>query len=320
MAARRSIVFMGSPDFAVPSLLTCARAHDVKAVFSQPPRKRGRGMTVRPSPVHQRADELGIEVFTPTRFDDTALAELRDIRPEFLIVVAYGIILPLRALETARVAAINGHASLLPRWRGAAPIHRAIAAGDRETGVTTMLMEKELDAGPMLLKRVTPVLPDDTTGRLHDRLADMTAEALLETLDRYDEIIPEAQDISGVTWAEKITPAEAEINFNQPVDVIERRIRAFAPFPGAWLSYPEGKEQRRLKVLAGKIRPCGDISREIPAGQVLGQGDEGGPLIATADGAIELVRVQPQGKPAMDGRAFLNGNTLPQVILPSETC
>jgi len=320
MAARRSIVFMGSPDFAVPSLVACARAHDVKAVFSQPPRKRGRGMAVRPSPVHQHADELGIEVFTPTRFDDTALAELRDIRPEFLVVVAYGIILPLRALETARVAAINGHASLLPRWRGAAPIHRAIAAGDPETGVTTMLMEKELDAGPMLLKRVTPVLPDDTTGRLHDRLADMTAEALLETLDRYDEIIPEVQDISGVTWAEKITPAEAEIHFNQPGDVIERRIRAFAPFPGAWLSYGDGREQRRLKVLDGRIRSCGDISKKISAGEVLGQGDEGGPLIATADGAIELVRVQPQGKPAMDGRAFLNGNALPQVILPSETC
>lgn len=319
MPARRSIIFMGSPDFAVPSLEACAREHDVKAVFSQPPRKRGRGMAVRPSPVHQRADELGLKVCTPLRFDDNALAELRDIRPEFLVVVAYGIILPVPALEAASVAAINGHASLLPRWRGAAPIHRAIASGDVETGVTTMLMEKELDAGPMLLKRATPVLPDDTTGRLHDRLAGMTADALAETLDRFDDILPEAQDLSKVTWAEKISPAEAEIDFSQPGDVIERRIRAFAPFPGAWLSYADGAERRRLKVLSGKITAGRDGRDKISPGEVLGKGGEGGPLIATSDGAIELVLVQPQGRPVMDGRAFLNGNALPQVILPSET-
>jgi len=316
MARRRTIVFMGSPDFAVPSLDICARLHDLKAVYSQPPRKRGRGMTVQPSPVHARAEEHGIKVSTPLKFDADALAELREISPEFLIVVAYGIILPAPVLKMASRGAINGHASLLPRWRGAAPIHRAIEAGDAETGITTMLMEEDLDAGPMLLKRTTPIWPDDTTGRLHDRLAEMTAEVLAETLEHFDEIKPERQDISGVTWAGKITPAEAEIDFTQPGEVIERRIRAFAPYPGAWFSYGAEDEggPRRLKVLAGKIRAESGVERgEIPS-KVLGRGETGGPLVATGDGAIELVHVQPQGKPPMDGRAFLNGNILPEMI------
>lgn len=181
-------------------------------------------------------------------------------------------------------------------------------------------MEEDLDAGPMLLKRRTPIRPDDTTGRLHDRLADMTAEALAETLEHFDEITPEAQDISGVTWAGKITPAEAEIDFTQPGDVIERRIRAFAPYPGAWFSCgAEGDgRSRRLKVLAGKIRAESGAGHRTAPGKVLGRGETGGPLVATADGAIELVRVQPQGKPPMDGQAFLNGNSLPGVIVPTE--
>ena len=313
MAERRRIVFMGSPDFAVPSLEMCADRHDVIAVYSQPPRKRGRGMAVQPSPVHRRADELGLKVATPLKFNADALAELKEARPEFLIVVAYGIILPRAVLETASVAAINGHASLLPRWRGAAPIHRAIEAGDAETGITTMLMEESLDAGPMLLTRKTDIRPDDTTASLHDRLAGMTADALAETIADYETITPLVQDISKVTWAEKISPSEAEIDFAQPGMVIERRIRAFAPFPGAWLAYGGDEGQRRLKVLEAEIR----AARGNP-GQVLGQGAKGGPLIATADGAIELTRVQPQGKPPMDGRAFLNGNSLPQVIRPKE--
>jgi len=311
MPARRSIIFMGSPDFAIPSLEICARQHEVKAVFSQPPRKRGRGMAVKPSPIHARAVELGIEVHTPPRLDAEARTILEEIRPEFLIVVAYGLILPAAVLAAARVAAINGHASLLPRWRGAAPIHRAIAAGDKVTGVTAMVMEEGLDTGPMLLARQIPVRPDDTTGLLHDRLARLTADTLAETLERMDELVPLAQDPSKVTWAEKITPAEAEMDFSQPGEVIERRIRAFAPFPGAWFSAGTDQEgrPRRIKVLAAKCRAGSGAP-----GEVLGRGDAGAPLIATGDGAIELVRMQPQGKPVMDGRDFLNGNTLPRAI------
>ncbi|MGC6485678.1 MAG: methionyl-tRNA formyltransferase [Candidatus Puniceispirillales bacterium] len=307
------IVFMGTPAFAVPSLEAMARDHEVAAVYSQPPRPSGRGMKTRPSAVHARAEDLGLAVETPLRLDAGAQENLAGYAPDFLIVVAYGLILPEPVLALPRKAAINGHASLLPRWRGAAPIHRAIAAGDTVTGVTAMLMAKSLDSGPMLATREEPIRDDDTTASLHDRLASLTATVLTEAVAGFDHLTPLDQNEADVTWAEKITPAEAEIDFTRPVAEIERRIRAFAPFPGAWFSIrrDDGNSQR-IKVLAAEI-----TSGQGQPGTVLGTAGTG-PEIAAADGALVLTRVQPQGKPAMDGAAFLNGNTLPPQIIRSE--
>ena len=317
------IVFMGTPPFAVPSLERMAAEHDVVAVYSQPPRPSGRGMKVRVSAVHARAEELSLNVETPARLDDAAIAGLRALDADFFIVVAYGLILPEDVLSLPKKAAINGHASLLPRWRGAAPIHRAIAAGDSMTGTTAMLMARALDSGPMLCDRQTPINANDTTASLHGRLAVLTADVLAEAVADFDRLTPVPQNEAEVTWAEKISPAEAEINFALPADEIERRIRAFAPFPGAWFAVTreDGTEQR-IKVLAARISGPDDLSSrgasDATAGDVLGIGVAGGPLIAASHGGIELTRVQPQGKPAMDGAAFLNGNRLPPRINPSE--
>ena len=192
-------------------------------------------MKMRVSAVHARAEELSLHVETPERLDAAAVAGLRAHDADFFIVVAYGLILPDAVLSLPKKAAINGHASLLPRWRGAAPIHRAIAAGDSMTGTTAMLMAKTLDSGPMLCHRQTPINADDTTASLHDRLAQLTADVLAEAVAGFDHLTPVPQNDDEVTWAEKISPAEAEIDFAMPADEIERRIRAFAPFPGRGL-------------------------------------------------------------------------------------
>lgn len=313
MADRRRTVFMGTPDFAVPSLALLAEHHDVIAVYAQPPRRQGRGMKLRPSPVHAKADDLGLPVHTPLRFEAEDIATLSALAPEFLVVVAYGMILPQAVLDIPSVMPINGHASLLPRWRGAAPIHRAIASGDTITGITTMKMEAGLDTGPMLQIMETPIHDDDDTGTLHDRLAEMTAEILLETINAINTITPIPQDHDKAIYAEKITPDEAEINFSQPLSVIEARLRAFRPFPGSWLALgldDDGKPVR-LKVKDIHLDP----SAKGKAGEVLGKGAHGGPMIAAADGGVELISVQPQGKPAMSGLDFLNGNTLPSRII-----
>ena len=305
---------MGTPEFAVPSLELLAGKHDIVAIFSQPPRPSGRGMKARPSAVQAAAERLEIPVFTPANLDADDVARLKELSPDFLVVVAYGLILPEAVLAVPGKAAINGHASLLPRWRGAAPIHRAIEAGDSATGATVMVMESGLDSGPTLLAKEEPIRPDDTTASLHDRLAEVTALALLEAVGGFDSFSPVPQGESGVTWAGKITSAEAEIDFTQPAEALERRIRAFAPSPGAWFSIDDkdGASQR-VKVLAAKVVPAKD-SPEVTPGTFLGRGPGGGPLVMAADAAAELTSVQPQGKPVMDGAAFLNGYSLPPVV------
>jgi len=311
------LVFMGTPPFAVPSLRRLAEEYDIAAVYSQPPRRQGRGMKEQPSAVHQAALDLGLDVRCPLRFDEAAIDALSALNPDFLIVVAYGLILPQAVLDIPRQAPINGHASILPRWRGAAPIHRAIEAGDAETGVTAMMMQAGLDTGPMLKTITTPINDDDTTGRLHDRLALICANVLAETVAGYEGLVAEPQDDALVTWADKITPAEAEINFDQAVADIDRKHRAFAPFPGSWVSLgldEQGRHQR-LKV---KAMTVSQDPADAPPGQVLGKGSGGGPLIAAADGAVEFTTLQPAGKPAMSGRDYLNGYALPWRIYRSD--
>ena len=305
---------MGTPEFAVPTLELLAGKHDIAAAFSQPPRPSGRGMKTRPSTVQNAAERLDIPVFTPAKLDAGDVARLKELSPDFLVVVAYGLILPEAVLAVPGKAAINGHASLLPRWRGAAPIHRAIEAGDDVTGATVMVMESELDSGPVLLARQEPIRPDDTTASLHDRLAEVTAGALLEAVDGFASLNPVPQDESGVTWAEKISPAEAEIDFTQLAEVVERRVRAFAPSPGAWFSIDgkDGKPQR-IKVLAAEVVPWGHPV-DASHGAIVGNGDRGGPLVVAHNACVELTSVQPQGKPVMDGAAFRNGYALPPVI------
>ena len=315
MAQSPKIVFMGTPDFAVPSLRALAQHFDVVAVYSQPPRRQGRGMKEKTSPVHQAALDLDISVRCPLKFDETAIADLTALSPDFLVVVAYGMILPQAVLDIPHQAPINGHASILPRWRGAAPIHRAIEAGDHETGVTAMIMHKGLDTGPMLNMEKTSIADDETTGQLHDRLSLISASVLVDTINNYDDLTPMDQPEEGITWAEKITPDEAEIDFSQNVSDLDRKLRAFAPFPGSWISLDASNDKKmRLKVKAIAINTQ---KTGIP-GQVLGKGDQGAPLIACADAAIELTQVQPAGKPVMDGRDFLNGYEMPARILKSK--
>lgn len=308
----KRIVFMGTPDFAVPSLLALAERHHIIGVYAQPPRRQGRGMKERPSPVHAKADELGFSVYTPLKFDADAVSALSRLKPDFLVVVAYGMVLPQAVLDIPNVMAINGHASLLPRWRGAAPIHRAIAAQDQETGITSMKMEAGLDTGPMLLSQRLSITRVDDTGVLHDRLSQMTAGLLVKTIDEIDVINPIQQDHDQAIYAEKITPDEAEIDFCQSTDVIDARLRAFRPFPGSWLALGVSEDGKVARLKVKKINIVSGKKGE--PGTVLGNGPNGGPVVATLDGAVELSEVQPQGKPVMSGQDFMNGNTLPNQI------
>ena len=300
------IVFMGTPDFAVPSLVHLAEVHHIIAVYCQPPRRQGRGMRLTPHAVHQQAEALGIAVKTPLQFDADAMAELAALNADLLVVVAYGLILPEAVLGVARYGAINGHASLLPRWRGAAPIARAIEAGDDATGVSIMQMAPTLDTGDVILQKRLAIGAADTGGDLYARLGDLTAAALLEAIAEIDAgtATRTPQNDADATYARKITDAECALDFTLPSRVLRNKIRAFAPRPGAWVLMAQaGKEApMRLAILeAEEAEGAGE------AGAFLGVGAHGAPMIATGDGALALLRVKPAGKGVMSGRDFVNG-------------
>lgn len=304
------LVFMGTPDYAVPTLRALHGAgHEIAAVYSQPPRPAGRrGLETRPSPVHRAALDLGIDVFTPTTLkgeaDQRAFAGLD---ADAAVVVAYGLLLPEPILEAPRLGAWNGHASLLPRWRGAAPIQRAIMAGDTETGVMIMKMDKGLDTGPVALTGKCPIPEDMTAGELHDRLSDLTAELMVEAMARLAESGLEtvAQSEEGVTYAAKIDKAETRIDFARPARRLHDHIRGLSPFPGAWLEMPLGGNSERVKVLASElVDPEGE--RGAP-GTVL----DDRLTIACAEGAIRLTLLQKAGGKPMNAADFLRGNDVP---------
>ena len=303
---RRRIVFMGSPDFAIPTLDRLAGAHEVLAVYTQPPRRAGRGMRETPQPVATHAAAHGLTVHHPeslkTDDDATALAALK---ADVYIVVAYGLILPPKVLAMPRFGCINGHASLLPRWRGAAPIQRAIAAGDTKTGVCAMVMEAGLDTGPVLDRRECTIGDTETAASLHDRLSMLTADLLGEVVADLPAVLErrQPQDHTAAIYAPKLTPAEAEIDWHLPALVIDRRIRAFTPVPGAWFTGPKG----RIRIRAARH---GDAAGIGAAGHYLGLDSQGGMRIGTGAGEIILDEVQPAGGKAMSARAFLNGNPL----------
>jgi methionyl-tRNA formyltransferase len=296
------IIFMGTPDFAVPTLNALVEAgHDVVAAYSQPPRPGGRrGKALTPSPVHARAEELGIEVRTPLSFkkDPDAVATFAALNADVAVVAAYGLILPLSVLEAPRLGCLNVHGSLLPRWRGAAPIQRAILAGDAETGVGIMQMEAGLDTGPVRLEGRTPV-DGKTAGELTAELAELGARLMVEVLGDCDGHPAVAQPEDGVTYAAKIDKAETRLNFDQPAEAVERQIRAFNP-PGAWFEHAG----ERIRVLAATVRhPDGSTAR----GVVL----DGELTIACASGAICPTRVQRAGRGVVTTRELLNGFPIP---------
>lgn len=291
------IIFMGTPDFSVPALRALAARHDIVAVYSQPPRAAGRGKKPRPTPVHAVAGALGLPVRTPARLRDPAdQAELAALGADIAVVVAYGLILPQAVLDAPRLGCLNIHASILPRWRGAAPIHRAVMAGDAETGVAIMQMEAGLDTGPVLAEARTPIAATDTTGDLHDRLAQMGADLITDTLDRLP-LPATPQPETGVTYAAKIDKAEARIDWTRPATQIDRQIRGLSPFPGAWCDIAGERVKLIRSTLAGGTGA---------AGQVLD-----GFTIACGEGAITVLEAQRQGKRAMPAAEVLRGLTLP---------
>lgn len=311
---------MGTPDFAVPTLNALVEAgHTVVAVYSQPPRPGGRrGKALTPSPVHARAEQLGIAVRTPLSFkkDADAVAAFAALDVDVAVVAAYGLILPVGVLEAPRLGCLNVHASLLPRWRGAAPIQRAILAGDAETGVGIMQMEAGLDTGPVRLEGRTPV-DGKTAGELTAELAEMGARLMVQVLAEFDAYPAVAQPEEGVTYAAKIDKAETRLNFGQPADAVERQVRAFNP-PGAWFEY----EGERIRVLAATVRHPSQ-SRGLASGSEMlaaenpsfRRGDgmvmDADLTIACATGAIRPTLVQRAGRGVVTPRELLNGFPIP---------
>jgi methionyl-tRNA formyltransferase len=290
---------MGSPAFSVPVLdALLAAGHEIAAVYCQPPRPAGRGKQDRPTPVEARARELGLAVRHPTSLRDTAAqAEFAVFAPEAAVVVAYGLILPRAILDTPERGCLNIHASLLPRWRGAAPIHRAVMAGDSETGVCIMQMDPGLDTGPVLLRKALAIGPEETTGALHDRLSQLGAGAIVEALDRLDSLAPVPQPEDGVSYADKIDKAEARVDWTRPAAEVDRQIRGLSPFPGAWTEI--GGE--RVKLLGSRLLAASGAPGTILAPFT----------VACGEGAVEITRAQRQGKRAMERAEFLRGVELP---------
>ena len=292
------IVFMGTPEFSVPVLEALARAHEVVCVYSQPPRPAGRGKKDRPSPVQARAEELGLPVRHPVSLrTPEAQAEFAALGADVAVVVAYGLILPQVVLDAPRLGCLNIHASLLPRWRGAAPIHRAIMAGDAETGVCIMQMEAGLDTGPVLLREATAIGATETTGQLHDRLSEMGARLIGQALEALPGLTPVPQPAEGVTYAQKIDKAEARIDWTRPAVEVDQQIRGLSPFPGAWCEIAG----ERVKLLKSELA----AGQGVP-GQVLS-----GLTIACGTGAVAITLAQREGKRAMAPDDFLRGFALP---------
>ena len=299
------IAFLGTPDFAVPALAELAAAgHEIAAVYAQPPAPRGRGQEVRPSPVQVFAENLGLPVRTPASMrDPQAIAAFQALDLDAAVVVAYGQILPAAVLDAPRLGSFNLHASLLPRWRGAAPIQRAVMAGDAVTGVQVMRMTEGLDEGPVLLSETVRIGALDTAGTMHDRLSAVGAHLLPRALAAVERggARETVQPAEGLTYARKIKPQEARIDWSRPAAEVDRHIRGLSPFPGAWFEAPSDKGPVRVKALLSRLD-----EGEGPAGAVL----DSQLLIACGSGALRLLTVQREGRAAQDAETFLRGFAL----------
>ena len=298
-ALNASVVFMGSPDFSLPTLRALSNAYELVGVVTQPDRASGRGRELKAPPVKALALELGIPVMQPEKLrQPEALEQLRAWNPDLIVVAAFGQILRKDVLDLPRFGCINVHASLLPRWRGAAPINAAILHGDDESGVTIMQMDVGLDTGPMLSRRSIRLAPDETAGSAFEKLSHLGADLLIETLPKYlsGKLVPVPQPDEGVTYAPMIKKEEGQLDFTQDVHALERRVRAFHPWPGAFMDF-DGTllKIHRSRVEAGNAQP----------GQKLIVGDQ--PAVGAGGGILVLEEVQPAGKKVMSGKAFLAG-------------
>jgi methionyl-tRNA formyltransferase len=308
--SRLRLAFMGTPDFAVPTLNALAAAgHDIAAVYTQPPRPAGRGHATQPSPVQRRAEALGLAVRHPaTLRDPEEQAAFTALALDAAVVAAYGLILPRAILAAPRLGCVNVHGSLLPRWRGAAPIQRALLAGDDRSGITIMRMEAGLDTGPMLLSAAVPIGPDTTAAALHDALAELGAALIVKALDGIAEGTLEAtpQPAAGVTYAAKLRPDEGRIDWRAPAAELERKTRALNPWPGVWFEY----RGERIKLLRAAAEPA---KEDAAPGTVID--DDFG--IACADGLLRPLILQRPGRQPLDRAAFLRGlRVTPGEILP----
>lgn len=294
------LVFMGTPEFSVAALdALYAAGHDIACVYTQPPRPAGRGKKDRPSPVQARAEALGLPVRHPVSLrSEDAQAAFAELKADVAVVVAYGLILPQPVLDAPLHGCLNIHASLLPRWRGAAPIHRAIMAGDAETGVCIMQMEAGLDTGPVLVRETTSIGALETTAQVHDRLAKIGSSLIVSALDDLPNLVPVPQPDVGVTYAHKIDKAEAAIDWTRPAPEVDRQIRGLSPFPGAWFAH----DGVRIKVLGSVLS-----DQAGPAGSVL----DDALTVACGSGAVQLTRLQRAGKGAQDAEVFLRGMHIP---------
>ncbi len=306
------LVFAGTPEFAVPSLEALLESpHDLVAVYTQPDRPAGRGRRLTPSPVKRLALAAGVPVEQPKSLrDPEAVRRLAAYRPDLMVVTAYGLLLPREVLEIPKRGCVNVHASLLPRWRGAAPIQRAILAGDRETGITLMQMEEGLDTGPMLAQAALPIGATETAGELHDRLAALGKSLLAERLDEIlsGALEPEPQDEAAATYAGKLSKQEAELDWRQDADRLLRAIRAFNPWPVAWTRL--GEETLRI----WRAEPAESCPAEAEPGEVVGA-DRRGVTVRTGDGCLTLTEVQLPGGRRIHGRDLANARPLEGVRL-----
>ena len=310
MSDKLNIIFAGTPDFSVPPLKALIESdHNVIAVYTQPDRPAGRGRKLTASPVKQVALEQGIPVYQPKNFKaEEDLAQLEGLKADLMVVVAYGLILPQRVLDAPRLGCINIHASLLPRWRGAAPIQRAVLAGDAESGITIMQMEAGLDTGPMLLKLSTPIDEHETGGSLHDRLSEMGAEALMQALPGIAEgsIQPKIQDDALANYASKLDKAEAVIDWQRSAAELDRQIRAFNPWPVAQTLWGD-------KVVRIWQSTVTDLQSDAAPGSVVSASKQGLD-VATGDGVLRVLSLQMPGKRAMSVADFLNANRVDGVV------
>ncbi|MDR3376451.1 MAG: methionyl-tRNA formyltransferase [Ancalomicrobiaceae bacterium] len=307
-----TIVFMGSPAFSVPTLEAIkAAGHRIVAVYSQPPKPAGRGLDLTPSPVNARAEAMGLAVRTPKSLRNEAeQADFAALAADVAVVVAYGLILPKPILDAPRLGCLNLHGSILPRWRGAAPIERAVMAGDAETGIEVMSMEEGLDTGPVALSGRVTIGPDETAGDLRGRLSGIGAALMVDALDKLEkgELTFAAQPAEGATYARKIDKAETRIDWSLQATEVHNRIRGLSPFPGAWCEMPLGKRLERVKIFRTEI-----AAGSGPAGTILDERL----TIACGEGAIRLTELQKAGGRTLDGIAFQRGAAIaPGTRLP----
>jgi methionyl-tRNA formyltransferase len=309
------LAFLGTSEFAVPALRALVDAgHDVIAVYTRAPKPAGRGQQERRTPVHELALALALPVRTPRSLKSEEEAQaFAALDLDAAVVVSYGHILPKRFLEAPILGCLNIHGSLLPRWRGAAPIHRAILAGDAETGVTTMRMDEGLDTGPMLLAERTPISAADTAETVHDRLAELGARLIVSTLDGLvtKSLEPVPQSEAGVTYAHKLGKEEGALDWRRPAAELERKVRAFHPWPGTWFDVATENGSERIKVLAAGLTLTGGAPGTVSVGR------DGFPVVACGIGGLKLLKLQRAGKSAQSADAFLRGFALASgTVLP----